>query len=259
MFNHRDQCVEFWALWPFSLRPFEGISREWRMYEYFRTKLWYPRVERMRNIEGYLWKTCQKALTHASYADNLVLILRNRRINFENDDKSFERFSVECEPVECGPVCIGLFVQFIHSIHSKDYRAIMNSLYQSMTKIASLGKVWKIYSEKHVYQSLNDWYTDSTIQNTLGYSVSEYHWYTGCYKMRVTLRYSDYEYYMNTKPVRVFNDIQTVNTTLNTNESEYSEYYWIFAETNGILGPEYPWIFWISRSVLNLKLMNLCF
>ena len=39
--------------------------------------------------------------------------------------------------------------------------------------------------------------------------------------MRVTLRYAEYEYYMNTKPVRVFNDIQTMITTLNTNKSEY--------------------------------------
>ena len=31
MFNHKDQCVEFWALWPFSLRPFKGISGEWSM------------------------------------------------------------------------------------------------------------------------------------------------------------------------------------------------------------------------------------
>ena len=37
---------------------------------------------------------------------------------------------------------------------------------------SKFGKVWKIYSEKHVYQSLNDWYTASTIQITLGYSVS---------------------------------------------------------------------------------------
>ena len=80
------------------LRDIRGMEDVWIL----QTKLWLPRGDRMRNIGRYLWKTRQKALTHLNlrYADNLVPILWNRRMKFENDDTSFERFSVAGVSVE---------------------------------------------------------------------------------------------------------------------------------------------------------------